>query len=173
MSFNTTGLLQVFIALVALVGLGPIALNVYEIPFTLQTLIICLVTYYFGWRGVLAVALYICLGLLGLPVWSNYHVKPDILSTASGGFVMGFIPMAILLVLVRKKMGGFHNRGSWFFLAHVILVLLAIGINTLLGHGTANGVNLILRLAPGMIVKTLIATSFIQLLTMAKANKNG
>jgi biotin transport system substrate-specific component len=166
MNSNRELIKRVLLALAALVSFGPVAINVYDIPFTLQTLIICLITYYFRWQGFIAVLIYIGLGLLGLPVWSNYHIDTAILSTPSAGFVLGFIPMAAFLALVRNKMTPFLQRMGLFFLAHIILFVWAMVINQLINMGMVDPFNLLLKFSPGIVIKTVLATLF----TWALAN---
>ena len=58
----------------ALIALGAwISIPVGDIPITLQTLMICLVSGLFGMkRGTLSVLIYIILGAVGVPVFSNF-----------------------------------------------------------------------------------------------------
>lgn len=57
------------------------------VPVTLQTFAVALCAYVLGWKlGTLAVAVYLALGAVGLPVFAGF----------SGGFLWGFLLMALL-----------------------------------------------------------------------------
>lgn len=61
------------------------------VPFTLQTLGIFLVLAALGSRqGSVAVAVYILLGLIGLPVFAGFSGGPGALLGPTGGYIVGF-----------------------------------------------------------------------------------
>lgn len=67
------------------------------IPVTLQTFAVALCGYALGWkRGLLAVAVYIALGLVGLPVFSGFSGGVGSVLGMTGGYIWGFLPMAAL-----------------------------------------------------------------------------
>ena len=67
------------------------------IPVTLQTFAVALCGYALGWkRGLLAVAVYTALGLVGLPVFSGFSGGVGSVLGMRGGYIWGFLPMAAL-----------------------------------------------------------------------------
>lgn len=67
------------------------------VPFTLQTFAIFLCSAVFGAkRGAAAVALYILLGAIGLPVFSGFRGGFGMLFGATGGYITGFLPAAFI-----------------------------------------------------------------------------
>ena len=67
------------------------------IPVTLQTFAVVLCGYALGWkRGLLATAVYVALGLVGLPVFSGFSGGVGSVLGMAGGYIWGFLPMAAL-----------------------------------------------------------------------------
>lgn len=67
----------------------------WGVPFTLQTFAIALAGFVLGKKyGVLSVALYVLIGLIGVPVYAGMKAGPGVLFGATGGYLFGFIPMA-------------------------------------------------------------------------------
>lgn len=92
----------------ALIALGAwISIPVGDIPITLQTLIICLISGLFGMkRGTLSVLIYIVLGAVGMPVFSNFKAGIGVLAGPTGGYIVGFIFIAIVVGFVSDRMKG-------------------------------------------------------------------
>ena len=73
------------------------------IPFTLQTFAIAFVAYFLGWKyGVGTICIYIALGAVGAPVFSNFQGGISKIIGLTGGFIWGFIPMVFLTGLFNK-----------------------------------------------------------------------
>lgn len=67
------------------------------VPITLQTFAVSLCAFFLGpIQAAVSVLIYIGLGAIGLPVFSNLHGGIGFLTGATGGFIAGFIPMALL-----------------------------------------------------------------------------
>ncbi len=67
------------------------------VSLTLQTFAIALAGFFLGWRySAFAVLAYILLGVIGVPVFSNFQAGPQVLFGLTGGFIFGFIPFAML-----------------------------------------------------------------------------
>lgn len=67
------------------------------VPITLQTFAIALCGFFLGpFKSLLSVVLYLIMGAIGLPVFSNLHGGMGYLLGATGGFLFGFLPMALL-----------------------------------------------------------------------------
>lgn len=88
-------------------------------PFTLQTLGVMLSAALLGWkRGLAAVFIYILLGAIGLPVFSGFQSGLGVLLGPSGGYIWGFIFLALSVGLFAQK------EKSGYLLVGMILGLL-------------------------------------------------
>lgn len=77
------------------------------VPITLQTMGVCLVTGLFGTkRGTIATVVYILLGAIGVPVFSNFKGGLGALLGSTGGYIIGFIFTALVVGIVSDKTKG-------------------------------------------------------------------
>lgn len=98
------------------------------VPITGQTLAIGLVVTILGLRlGTLSVIVYILIGTVGIPVFSGMTGGLGIVVGPTGGYIVGFLPSAILMGLYMKKFG--------VTIPHVIVANLA-GMVVTLAFGT-------------------------------------
>ena len=71
------------------------------VPFTLQTFgVFVAVSVLGGKRGTLAVVLYLLMGIVGLPVFAGFSGGLGVLLGSTGGYIIGFIVMAVIAGLV-------------------------------------------------------------------------
>lgn len=76
------------------------------VPFTLQTFaVFAALGVLGGRRGTYAVAVYLLLGAVGLPVFSGFQGGLGALLGATGGYILGFLASALLYWLVTAKLG--------------------------------------------------------------------
>ncbi len=76
------------------------------VPFTLQTLgVFTALTVLGGKRGTICIALYIFIGLTGVPVFSGFSGGLGHLSGATGGFILGFIILGLCYWIITKILG--------------------------------------------------------------------
>lgn len=54
-------------------------------------------------RGTLAVAVYLLIGLVGLPVYSGFTGGPAVIAGVTGGFLIGYLPCAFITGLFTEK----------------------------------------------------------------------
>ena len=79
-----------------LCAVAPFSVAIGPIPLSFATLAIYLAAGTLGWKyGVLSVALYIVLGAVGLPVFSNFGGGFHKIAGVTGGFIIGYIPLAL------------------------------------------------------------------------------
>ena len=75
----------------------------WNIPFTLQTFGVALCGYLLGpWYGTASIFVYIALGAVGVPVFSGFKGSIGVLAGMTGGYILGFLFMALLCGLVWK-----------------------------------------------------------------------
>lgn len=76
------------------------------VPFTMQTFAIFFALMTLGGKwGTLSVALYLAIGTLGLPVFSGFTGGVGKILGATGGYLVGFLPMAALYWLLVRVLG--------------------------------------------------------------------
>ena len=75
------------------------------VPFTMQTFgVYCALLLLGGKRGLLAVGLYILLGLVGLPVFSGFRGGPGHLLGLTGGYILGFLFTGLGYLLMERRL---------------------------------------------------------------------
>ena len=74
-----------------------------SLPVTMQTTAVCLIAGLLGTkRALLAVAAYLLLGAIGVPVFAGFTGGVAKLVAPTGGYIVGFFPLAILTSMGRK-----------------------------------------------------------------------
>lgn len=105
MKFDTKTLITVGMCAALLAVLSQIAFpSPSGVPLTLQTFAVALTGTTLGIkRGSLATAVYLLLGTIGLPVFSNFNGGLQAIWGPTGGFLLGFLPMTALCAAVPYK----------------------------------------------------------------------
>ena len=97
------------------------------IAFTLQTFAVLLAAQLLGWKyGTAAVAAYIALGAAGLPVFSGFRGGVGVIAGVTGGYIVGFIFVA-LIVGISKKLFGSKTLPSIISMTLGVVVCYAFG----------------------------------------------
>ncbi len=108
---------------------GPLSLPIGPVPISLATLVVYLTGYVLGWKlGSVSVLLYLILGAVGVPVFSNFQSGLGKLTGPTGGYLIGYLPLVIIVGIVA-------SRNAKNFLA-CILAMVA-GTAVLYTMGTA------------------------------------
>ena len=106
--------------------LAPLSIPIGTVPISFTNLAILFTLYLLGWKmGTASSVLYIFIGLIGLPVFSGFTGGIGKLAGPTGGYIIGFIPMAIIAGIVIEKTNNIFLQ----YLSMVIgtIVLYAIG----------------------------------------------
>ena len=91
-----------FAAVIAL--LSPFAIPLGPVPITLSLFAVLLSAVVLDWKQVAAaVAVYILLGVIGLPVFSGGKGGAAVLAGATGGYIWSYILCAVIASLVAGK----------------------------------------------------------------------
>lgn len=94
-------LIALFVAVIIVCTL--ISIPIGPVPFTLQTLAVMTTAGILGAkRGTLSVAVYILLGIIGLPVFSGFKGGIAVIAGPTGGFIIGFLFTAIIVGLATS-----------------------------------------------------------------------
>lgn len=84
--------------------LGPLSIPIGPVPVSLVNFAIYITMYILGTkRGSAAVCLYVLIGLVGIPVFSGFTGGPGKLLGPTGGYIIGYIPMAIVFGLLLEN----------------------------------------------------------------------
>ncbi len=95
---------QTGLAAAMLCVLAPIAVPVGDVPLSLGTLVILIAAGMLGsWRTLAAVAVYLVLGAVGLPVFSGFTGGFGRLLGPTGGFLIGYLPLALIVGTGKGK----------------------------------------------------------------------
>ncbi|MGN0468761.1 MAG: biotin transporter BioY [Acutalibacteraceae bacterium] len=115
----------VFAAIICIMAPFSIPLQTL-VPISLATLAIYLTAGLLDWKNsVSAVVVYILLGAVGLPVFSSFTGGLQKLVGVTGGYIIGYIPLALIVSLMCGKI-----KGKWVYPVSMIIgtvVLYAIG----------------------------------------------
>ena len=104
-----------------------------NVPLTLQTFAVALAGYFLGAvKGTVSMLVYVMLGAVGVPVFANWKGGFGVIMGATGGFIVGFIFMALLCgvgssVFSSKKLSG--------KVLAVLLGIAGLAVCHLLGFG--------------------------------------
>ena len=95
-----TALFAVLIAVCAWISI-PTA-----VPFTMQTFAVYLALNFLGGKkGTVAVCIYLLMGLIGLPVYSNGTAGIGILMGTTGGYMVGWVFSGLVMWVMEKFLG--------------------------------------------------------------------
>lgn len=108
---------------------GPLVVPIGPIPLSLATLAVYLAGAITGkQKGTLAVALYLLIGIAGVPVFSGFSGGFQKLAGVTGGYLVGYLPCAFLAGLGAERA---EKKGrKWILPAMMVLgtaVLYALG----------------------------------------------
>ena len=108
MNTNHSIRMQVLCALFAAVCAvcSQLTIPIQPVPITLGTFGVLMAGGFLVKRyGLLALLIYLILGAAGVPVFSMMRAGISVLAGPSGGFILGFAPMAFVVGLVSEKLG--------------------------------------------------------------------
>ena len=87
--------------------LGPLTVPIGAVPISLANLVICLTAWLLGAKlGTLSVAVYLLIGLIGVPVFSGYGAGLAKLAGPTGGYLVGYLLLALIGGLFIEKSNG-------------------------------------------------------------------
>jgi len=105
MTTKTIALIAVMTAVTCV--LAPLSIPIGPVPISLTNLAIYFGLYILGTKKeTISYLVYMLIGLAGVPVFSGFTGGPGKLLGPTGGYIIGFVPMAILAGLVIDKTKG-------------------------------------------------------------------
>lgn len=143
--------------------LGPLSIPIpfSVVPISFTNLAIYFTVFLLGWKkGTISYLIYLLIGLVGVPVFSNFGAGPGKLAGPTGGYLIGFILLTIISGLFIEK---FQGKIYMYVIGLVVglIVTYALGtawlayqLNLTFVKGLFAGV---IPYIPGDIVKIIIA----------------
>lgn len=120
---------------------APFSVPVGPVPISLATLIILLAVYILGWKwGTVSVLLYLLLGMAGLPVFSGFSGGFVKLAGPTGGYLVGYIPLALitgLAIALSDRLFTTISRHKAVWIRLIQIVGMILGTAVLYTLGTA------------------------------------
>lgn len=107
-SIRSLTVAALFGALTAVGAIVSLPLPWTPVPFSLQVLFVLLSGIVLGGKlGAMSQAVYVALGVAGLPVFAGGHAGPGVLVGPTGGYLLGFVfaPLAVSTVARRDGLG--------------------------------------------------------------------
>ena len=113
-------------------GAGPLSISIGPIPLSLASFAVYLAGAVLGWkRGTLAVAIYLLIGAIGIPVFSAFSGGLQKLAGVTGGYLIGYLPCALITGLGFKD-GQAQTENRW-----LLPLMMVLGTAVLYILGTA------------------------------------
>lgn len=108
--------------------LAPLSIPIGPVPISLTNFAIYLSLYLLDWKkGTVSYILYLLLGLVGLPVFSGFTGGIGKLAGPTGGYIIGFIPMAIIAGIVIDK---YSEKWLLCLLAMIVGTIVCYALGT-------------------------------------------
>ena len=109
--FSITQIAVIGVMTAVICILAPLSLPIGPVPISFTNLAIYIALYVLGMkRGTISYLIYLLIGLVGVPVFSGFTGGPQKLFGPTGGYLIGFIPMAVIAGIVIDKC-----MKKWYF----------------------------------------------------------
>jgi|SRR5690554_3676508 len=168
MNLRMTVHVALFTALIIIGGYISVPLPVGPVPIVLADFFVMVTGLFLGFKwGLTGVTLYLCLGALGLPVFSGGTSGLGVLFGPTGGFLFGYLPMA-------ASVGFISNKGKPSVVKNLLalvagnILLYAVGVpwlKVVMNFGRPGALAAGLTpFIPGIVIKIAVATALSRLL---------
>ncbi|NLJ40210.1 MAG: biotin transporter BioY [Clostridiales bacterium] len=144
--------------------LGPLSIPIGTVPITFTNLAIFFILYILGMKmGLISYFVYMLIGIAGLPVFSGFNGGIPSLMGRTGGYIIGFIPMALVAGYFIDR---FFDNFYLCFLGMSLGMVFCYGLGTAwlayqshLPFGAALAIGVV-PFIPGDILKIVMAGFF-------------
>ncbi len=120
--------IAIFTALIIIAGYIQIPLPFTPVPITLQTMAVMLAGLLLSPRQAgLSMVIYVLIGAIGLPVFAGGHGGLDVIVGPTGGYLISWIPAAILVSLMKGNSENLLRAVVSAFVGGIVLVY-AMGV---------------------------------------------
>ncbi|MDE6912991.1 MAG: biotin transporter BioY [Lachnospiraceae bacterium] len=121
---KTLTLIGVMTAVICIMGPLSIQLPISPVPISLGTLAIYFVIYVLGMKkGTISCCIYLLIGFIGIPVFTGFTSGPARLLGPTGGYLVGYIFMALICGFVVDKTNNIFACFSGILLGTAVLYL--------------------------------------------------
>lgn len=104
-------------------AVAPIAIPMVPVSITLATLMVYTISSLFSFKiAPLIITLYVALGAIGLPVFSNFTSGVGILVGPTGGYIFGYI----LAAIVESLLITFYKNKKWMYPVAMVVATVVI-----------------------------------------------
>ena len=108
-------LIAVFTAIISIVS--PFTIQAFTVPISLSSLAIFIASATLGGKNAfISTACYVLLGLIGLPVFSNFMGGLGAIMGVTGGYIIGYLPCAFIVGVIITALG---NKKELYFIAFI------------------------------------------------------
>lgn len=124
-------LIAVFVAVITVCSW--ISIPVGPVPVTLQTFAIFTTGGLLGTkRSLITIFIYIMLGMVGVPVFTQFKAGPNVLAGPTGGYVIGFIFTVIIIGTLTKIVSKSNKtlKNAVIFLSMILGDIICFAIGT-------------------------------------------
>ena len=120
---NSLVLIALFTAVICVCSF--ISIPFVSLPITMQSLSIALSLLLLGGkRGAFSIALYILIGIVGLPVFSGFQSGVGAIGGVGGGFIIGFLALSLVFWLAEALLGKSNiAKIIGYCVGHIIMYL--------------------------------------------------
>lgn len=131
MKTKTTVLCAVFAAVMCVFSV--ISVNIGPVPLTLALFGVMLISVILGTvKGIIAIAVYLLLGAVGLPVFAGFSGGIQCLAGPTGGYLWSYLFMALIIGLITKNLpAGRFISVLKIFIACVIAIAVCYALGTI------------------------------------------
>ncbi len=142
--------------------ISPFSINIGIIPISFSTFAIYLIgALSKKWMGLLSTVLFIFIGIIGLPVFSNFTGGIGAILSITGGYIIGYIPCVLIISLITN----INKQNIYLYILSMLIgTILCYAIGTLwFMYQTNNNLieSLIITVIPFTvfdIIKIIVAT---------------
>lgn len=119
---------------------APMSVPIGPIPISLTNLVLYFAIFIIETKGTtISYVVYLLLGIVGLPVFSGFAGGPAKVVGPTGGYLLGFIPMVLIMGIVYKLAENGVDSKSKGYIVRVMLTVLGMVVGTAVAYafGTA------------------------------------
>lgn len=158
---KTMVLISIMTAITCILGPLSIIIPISPVPISFTNLAIYFTAILLGWKkGTISCLVYLFVGFIGVPVFSNFSFGPQKLLGPTGGYLIGFIFMALIAGYFVEK---FKGKIYMYVLGMIMGTLITYALGTgWLAYQTSLTFKAalftgVVPFIPGDIVKIIIA----------------
>lgn len=129
--------LTVFVGVILLAVSAQIQIPLQPVPITLQSTVVMILGLFLSQRAAFqAVLAYVCLGVLGLPVFAGYSLGYGVLVGCTGGYLLGFVASVWVMTSMRQGLWLKVLLGmSIIYIFGVVWLSFYVGMNQAMNLG--------------------------------------